>query len=54
MIDDGRRKKNAEAVFDKLVEWSLVGRIIALSYDTCSVNTGQNIGRKLLNITNLS
>ena len=44
-VDKGSGKNIAEAVFELLVKWNCDGFVIAMSFDTCSVNTGIHTGR---------
>ena len=46
-LDSGTGKKIAQAVFDKLLLWRIDKLVVALSYDTCSVNTGKHMGKPM-------
>ena len=43
-VENGTGREVAEAVYKALVAWKIVFRIVALSFDTCSVNTGVHEG----------
>lgn len=59
-IETGTGKNIADAVFNVLVQWNLVGKIVAACFDTTSTNTGPDngalvilsrlIGRNLINL----
>ena len=44
MLENGCGKTVADGVYDIVQSWHITTRIVALSYDTCSVNTGKNSG----------
>ena len=43
-VENGTGREVAEAVYRALVAWKIIFRIVALSFDTCSVNTGVHEG----------
>ena len=45
VIDNGTGRKVAEAMVDILGKWHIIHKVVAFSYDTCSVNTGKNLGK---------
>ena len=50
-LDFGTGAKVAEAVVEKLSLWNIKDNVVALSYDTCAVNTGRHGGKYLVIIT---
>ena len=44
MVESGTGTQVSGAVVQALIEWAILLRIIALAYDTCSVNTGVTNG----------
>ena len=45
ILQDGSGKSVADGVFEIINSWRIKTRVVALSYDTCSVNTGRNAGQ---------
>ena len=45
MAEDGTGKEVAKAVISVTSPWNIFQRVVALSYDTCSVNTGTHLGK---------
>ena len=44
-IDSESGRKVPDAVFDELASWDVVNKVVAMSFDTCAVNTGVHTGR---------
>ena len=43
-VESGTGVNVSEAVMEAIMAWAIAFRIIALTFDTCSVNTGKNQG----------
>ena len=47
LVEEGTGKVVAEASLKALRDWGILSLIIALAFDTCSVNTGWKGGKKV-------
>ena len=45
MVESGTGNQISGAVIQVLIEWAILLRIIAMAFDTCSVNTGVETGK---------
>ena len=50
MVEQGTGVEVRKAVESLIQEWGIGDRVVALSYDTCSVNVGRDSGKQLFTV----
>ena len=51
MVEEGTGVGVRKAVEEVAIEWGILDLIVAMAYDTCSVNTGRESGKLILILT---